>query len=401
MSEILSISQIDKCENNPEKELDIVIDSGDLNIKIYRTHGGEDHSILIEFDNGDKLLGVFDGHGDKNSQYYSYICCTILIERILKKWEDFRELVSENNVDEIKKIIKYLFIYTQNNLKLNKNIKQRKKLDSHIPLKIRHGGTTASIALVINSKSKRVLITANCGDSPIIWSNDSTIKECSLEHNCDNIVAVNEYLSRMKELNKRPKKIMYSRINYPLHGGPIWDSNNDGNPQPIPVFDYIDDKAVLIKDNYNKLSRFYPKGIQTRRYPPTEIVNGAEKVLSGHEAENWGSTLEGEVQLLKSFGDFYLKKDICCVPHITINEINESGLLMVASDGFTDLYSIKEWVDFLKKLDLSDPLSVKEIKSKIFNIFSIDKEYGFKYKGDTPHPIWDDVSLVVVKLDSK
>ena len=354
---------------------------------VERHQAGEDHIVIVSLPNNEKIVGVFDGHGDPQCQFISYIAASIMINKLLENLEKIRE----GDEIKIRGIISTIFEVTNKELS-----------DKEMCFKIKTCGTTASIALVINREDNLHLITANVGDSPIVWYSDVEVIECSLEDNCDNKEAVELYLERMVKKEISPKTVVFNRINCGGEGDPVWDANGDGNPQPLAVFDYVDGKAVLNSENYNKLVKFYPKGIQSHRYPPTITDKGVTRVKPGHESENWGSTLEGGLQLLSSLGDLRLSEHISCFPHITIKKINNSGILLLASDGFTDLCSLEEWYDHFKTLDLKDKSCSIEIENRIFSLCDDDlcenKIFSFKKIGNKRYPQWDDVSAIILPL---
>lgn len=384
---IISIANYSKSINDPEKSLGEKYKiQGYDNECIERQQAGEDHSLMVNLPNNEKILGVFDGHGGPKCQFVSFYVGTLLVDKLLEKWE----IIREEGEEEIKKIITNMFKETHQELSDSNNMF----------IEINNCGTTVSLVLIMNKEGTRKMITANVGDSPIIWYGDEELIECGLEHNCDNKEAVELYLKRMEKRGKPPKTVVFGRINCGGYGDPVWDSNHDGNPQPLAVFKYIDGKAELHDENYKKLAKYYPKGCQSIRYPPMVTENGVTRVKPGHECENWGSTLEGNLQILNSIGDLKYMEDISYEPYISIRDINKKGILLVASDGFTDLCSLEEWGNYLKELDLEDKESSKLIENKIFSLSEQDKMFKYYEIEKKRFPMWDDVSAIILPLEN-
>lgn len=353
---------------------------------IYREQVGQDHIIIkknIEDDPRQCIVGVFDGHG-KDGHFASYIVSSLLYQAMISNYSKYLELL--NGREET---------IRQDILEIYENIDKTLKKD-YFDI-FNESGTTASIILTITDNDNKLYkICSNLGDSPIYSLEESNhLTECSLQHNCDNIEAVNQYLERLNQLDKIPYPIYFSRLNI---DPPYWDHgeyDEYGKPAPLKVYDYKNNRAILNRKNYEKISPFYPLGIQSRNYPPTRVTEeGKTIVVEGHEHENWGSTLNGELQLLNVFGDFYKKYHISYVPHVHISEIKKDSILILGSDGLTDIYSTKEWLEFSQ-----GDINKEFLEKKIFEVAKLDDKFEYHIDNKaSKYPKWDDVSGIFIKI---
>lgn len=352
---------------------------------IYREQVGQDHIVIkqnIEDDSNQFIVGVFDGHGT-DGHFASYILSSLLYQAMISNYSKYRQLL--NGQEES---------IRQDIFDIYKNIDKTLKKD-YFDI-FNESGTTASIILTITNNNKLYKICSNLGDSPIYsLDNSKDFSECSLQHNCDNIEAVNQYLERMNVIDKIPYPIYFSRLNI---NPPYWDHgeyDEYGKPAPLKVFDYINNRAILNRKNYDKLSPFYPLGIQSRNYPPTRVTEeGKTIVVEGHEHENWGSTLNGELQLLNVFGDFYKKPHVTYQPHVHISEVKKDSILILGSDGLTDIYSNIEWLEFSQ-----GELNKELLENKIFEVAKLDNKFEYHIDNKSrKYPKWDDVSGIFIKI---
>ncbi len=154
---------------------------------------GQDTIIHIPMEDQQAIFGCFDGHGI-NGHFHSYIASGILCKRLQTCVPIFKMHLERGMTEKIQQLIKYCYLYTQDMLYSGSFTNIDK-----------YSGTTAAVALVlkvnIDGIETRKLISTNAGDSSILWKPkglDTQHTECSLEHNCDNIEAVQAYLDRLK-----------------------------------------------------------------------------------------------------------------------------------------------------------------------------------------------------------
>lgn len=385
-----------------------------------QTHqAGHDATLILtglEGNPNQAILAVADGHGPLG-HLHSYAAIRLLAKHMVKFIPIFlRHLTRPTPLLSIQGLVEYAYQKVQEEMTPGPEC-QFPELDTF-------SGTTMAMALVLTVNGHRQLISTNAGDSQIIWSPslDSEPTECSIDHNCDNPEAVSLYLKRLakmrRELDKddpyylqhhkrlQPKPIYYSRINC---GGPIWDMFTDkwGQPAPINVYKYEGvekNTPVLDRDNYENISFYYPHGSQSRRNPPTYVrEDGRTVAVVGREMENWGSTLNGEVQTLNGFGDLYQSIHHSATPSVSITPIDTEGRLVLASDGLTDLFHFKELMDwFWHQNDVNDEDSDSLDQCFYDYLFKTvaprDNSYPSREIEGVYYPRWDDVSGIFSTL---
>jgi serine/threonine protein phosphatase PrpC len=388
------------------------------------TLAGHDSTLVVKNvgDNPDQyLLGVADGHGEMGDSF-SYIAIHLLANELKKTINPIKELIKnqplENAQDMINDICKTAYVNTHALL-------CTKTIFPHLD---HHSGTTMAMAMILIIDNNRYLISTNAGDSQILWSNSyDSVEECSMDHNCDNPKAVQLYIQRMSKLrqvitdkletececdeldnleDKRnkllPKPIYYSRINCP--GGPKWPIYDDnGKPCPIEVYEYIGDNQEELKlnnNNYEKVSKYYPHGQQSIRCPETYIREDGRVVAKpGCEMDNWGSTLAGGGQTLNGFGDIHEFPHRSVHPHVLVKPINETGKLIIASDGLTDLFyfnNLMNW--FWEQTEQTEDIDTN-FYQHIFNTSKNHEQFEYTTIDSTKYPKWDDFSGVFLSLD--
>ena len=362
---------------------------------IYCKTAGQDTVIrceLFEKDSQlDSIYGVLDGHGS-NGHYYSFIASRLIVSGFLNVWSELRnslfDYTMHHDTNTINKIINS--VYSETNALLT---------TEYFPYLTGCSGTTASIVLVCIVNNKRYLITTNVGDSPVIVNNECCSK-LSVDDNCDNIMAVNSYLSNLNSYNNtnatsiKPLPIYYSRINCEGYGNPVWPQITDmyGILEPLEVYKYNNNntKASINMESYERISKYYPHGSQSRNSPPTYIrSDGRLVVKSGYEGQNWGNSLNGGNQCLTGLGDYDSTPHISCKPNINISSLN-SGHLLICSDGLYDLFrSDEDLIEFFIKNNSNNSLE-QNTKSHIFSIVKDDPLYSSCIVDGEEMAEWDD-----------
>ena len=416
--------------------------------KFFRTHAPDQGRHLLQLDGletqraghdylsflqnvqdqpGQLLISVADGHGP-NGHLHSYVATRLLAKQLLYCCPLFQRHLQLGLADKETKItslVHYCYQLVQNQM-----------TSGQFPSLDRYSGSTMAMALVLVVGGKRYLIATNAGDSPILWSSGpENCLECSTDHNCDNLEAVKSYVSRLareraeitKEIEKyrdpagdglelqrqrhqlqqrlktlQPRPVYYSRINCSKL---IWDMpeflNDRGIPQPIKVYQYLgenQDQVVLDQENYEKISRYYPHGTQSRRVPPTyQREDGRTVAVAGREHENWGSCLAGNSQTLRGFGDLDHYPHHSAEPAVKVLTIQGPGRLLLASDGLTDLYYFQDLMAWFWKHSETSNLE-DQFLDFLFQSAADDPNYpAITFEGVT-YPKWDDVGGVLVEF---
>jgi len=377
---------------------------------------GQDTIISKKINQNEILIGCFDGHGT-NGHYHSFITSGILSKMLLDCIPIFKLHLINNNYSNINNLITYCYNKTQEELYNGSFINIDK-----------HSGSTAAVALIleveINGKKCRKLISTNAGDSSIILKTyNGDTRECSLEHNCDNIEAVNAYLKRLKlrkkylkksleiaqvsnkctnnliiEYNKcEPKPIYYFREESQIAD---W-LKSIGIEKPLVLYNYINDEAQLNKTDYEIINTYYPHGQQSIRVPDTyKREDGKIVAIEGREHDNWGSSLKGSTQTLNGFGDIFNYPHISPEPYISINDIDDKCNILIASDGITDLFDFEALMKFINNNCNNEDFD-NIMYNHIFEISSKYPQYGKSINTYTHkvHPLWDDISCIIITLD--
>ena len=376
---------------------------------------GQDTIISKNLNANETVVGVFDGHGALG-HYHSFIASSLLTKLVVKCIPLLKLHLQTNNEGAINELLTYCYNFTQKQL-YNGNFHYIDK----------ESGTTASLALVllvnVNGKKSRRLISTNAGDSPILWKDDSTYTECSLEHNCDNKLAVEAYLKRLavrketikKQINEgnitpnerstlnleyfncEPKPVYYFRKDNPVA---VW-MKSLGYNNPLTLYNYHNNKPELNKTDYEIISEYYPHGYQSIRTPETYVrEDGRTVAVSGKEHDNWGSSLMGGTQTLNGLGDIQNFPHVSPDPFVSIHDINNKGSLFVASDGFTDLFHLDRLMDFIHQHHNKEHLEETMLDYLFDTALTYKSHYPFKQDQESgvKYPKWDDVSGIIVSL---
>jgi serine/threonine protein phosphatase PrpC len=393
---------------------------------------GHDYMSMVRNVRGDErqlLLGVADGHGDKErGHYHSYVATRLLANLLIGFWPIY-QLHLKNSLGgdmtstrKITQLTEYCYEETQ-----------RMMTSPDFPSIDRYSGTTMSMALVIVVGDQRHLISTNAGDSQIIWSDDDTpYQECTMDHNCDNIQAVQGYATRLAAMRRPlqthldaldvkdmttnmtraeleeqirtllPRNVYYNRINC---GQVTWNQpeflDSWGRPQPITVFKYLgpeQDQVVLHQENYEKMSNYYPTGTQSKRLPDTYVrEDGRTVAVPGKEADNWGSTLLGGPQTLHGLGDQQHLSHHSCLPHVSVTPINKKGRLLLATDGLTDLFYFADLMKWFADHE-TDPDLVDNFYQHLWTTANGDPAYPTAVLEGVTYPRWDDVGGMLVRF---
>ena len=346
-------------------------------------------TMCISKEDGEYLFTVADGHGN-NGDHHAYVATRLLVRQGLDCLPALRAALSAQDQRLISDLVQQMYEHTQETMR-----------NHHLfPTLLYSGGTTMSITFVLRCGSRRYLIGTNVGDSPILWSpTEGVVKELSTDHSCDNLDAVEQYLRHCRHAGLPPKPVVYGRINCPngtRSNHPAFCDTN-GVPQPIPVWRYYGTQVALNRENYQTLVAMgVPVGKQSVREPPTYIrPDGLRSACTGHEHENWGSTLAGGPQNLKALGDFHTDGHLSSVPDVTIKDITDGGQLLMMSDGMSDPF---QWEDLMDWFWLND--NVYTFYQHLFQTAErLDDQYHSRVVNGLRHPTWDDVSGIFVKFE--
>ena len=269
------------------------------------------------------------------------------------------------------------------------------------------GGCTMSITGIVESHVNRIVFNMNLGDSSTYMRTDSVVQQINTDHSADNIDAYSAHYFENKKAGYTPSPIVYGRFN--VNGKlnvpyPDWT----GQYKPFVMFIESDNKTLTVNPKaeawMKKVYKDYVGGMQSiRKYVGTREP-GKLEVLPGYGHVNWGSTIMGDSQCLKSHGDLETtqKYKTSHIPDINIYcpQPHEDVTIVTGSDGLWDLMWTMEVFDIVKCNEFPHKNAqaiIDAIKTKC-SISKLQSE-GYSYKtlsdGKTLKAGWDDVSFAI------
>jgi serine/threonine protein phosphatase PrpC len=361
---------------------------------------GQD-SIAIFKTQTQLLLSLADGHGSKKEgQDISYKIHEYILTYIAESQAFILNKLREHDNDSVISKINELFALV-NDIILNKD---------EITSKYNMGGTTLTILHKIIDPIDGTLysLSYNIGDSPYFKINSNTsldelsLEELSENQNCDNIKCVESYYNHCLTKGVTPSPIILGRFNKPNYYKTPWMGD-----EPIePYKSEIIDGKYKITQNTDVMKKFY-EGAPASLKQNTLYSGGSQSIrdklenISGlayglFPMENFGSTINGDLQNIYSFGDkkSYINHHITCIPHVSINQINSSHYDFVGSDGPIDCLTNADILDMFKEkpnMTMSEFITFVNI-----TIDTKASEGGFRFSIFGNVPLWDDNSYWVV-----
>ena len=343
------------------------------------------------------LLSLADGHGPKeDGKIISYKIHEYMLTYIADLEQFILSKIKEKDIESIKTIVTKMFEHV-NNIILSE--------DEETSL-FNKGGTTFTLVHKIIDEVDGSLysLSYNVGDSPYFKiSMDGKIEELSEEHNCDNIQSVEDYYNHCLDKGDYPSPIILGRFNHMNNFKIPWMGYSPINPYNIEMVD----GKYKVSHNIDTMKQFYE--CAPICFKNNTLYNGGPQSIRGREnnikslaegcypMENYGSTINGDLQNINSFGDKQSIKEhnIMCKPHISINKISKSHYDFIGSDGTIDCLTNSVILEIFKEI------SVMKIDEFIKYVSSMvdtkGVEGGFKLTGITHVPTWDDNSFWVVE----
>lgn len=293
------------------------------------------------FNNTLDIIAIFDGHGDDGSEV-----ALSTAKRMLQVWSD---TVLCNETDALR-----FFSLSDDDIARIVN-----KVFDSVADKITSKMSGTTCVWCMHCKQTGTLLTCNCGDSQAMLVT-SVGKSISLTnvHNCDNDEECTKYHQRMKSMGMDPMAVVYGRSSW-------------------KVYRACDNKGDLVKCERSKriIEEAYPFGVQTL-----------------YDSSAYGNTLMGKLQLLRGFGDTDFRPHIIHTPHVNIHRyIREESIrgtkLILCSDGMSDAIIPETLTEYSTMNNVLDHVSSMH-----------NSEFGVSASG---HPVWDDVTAVVVDMNAK
>jgi hypothetical protein len=355
---------------------------------------GQDSTSIYK-DDTQLILTLADGHGPKHSgNAISYRLHELIINCLL----DIKDFLVSNlklgKYDTIKSTLDTIFN------EVNDTILYSDQLTSHY----NSGGSTFVLVhkIIDEETGDLYTISSNVGDSSYMTVNSDEVTELSHDQNCDNMVAVTQYYNYCLDNGVEPSRIIFGRFNTPKGFKTPWIGD-----QPIePYICTKENGKYILSQNttamkqiyelapdYLKSNTFYNGGPQSIRCRPKNL----EALANGQfPMENYGSTINGDLQMVSSFGDkaSKIKHNIMCRPHTHIST-NTNEHEFISSDGPMDCLTNNEIIKlfyYKKTTSMSMELFCEFLEKSIDIQAAIG---GFSFMDCLP--AWDDLSYWVVE----
>ena len=314
----------------------------------FRTHGQDATGVAHLFPGGGQdewISGVVDGHGT-GGELWARESLMSLVHWSVVHWTGLKRLLRRRQVEQARQLIQSGFRDTE------------QRIIHRIGPKAYHGGSTASLTLVIIVRRRRYLIQAAVGDSPAGIAVDGVATPTVTEANGDNQQAVEEFHRRHQAAGVTTPAVIYSRIGTSHSPLQVEWPEGSGEYNTIPAWVYQGDQVRPNVEGYEAIRRQtgYYHGQQSRNYPPVYYreQDQAWVVRPGHEADNWGnSCVKGYGQNLTGFGDLISGLASDCDASVHIREEPRACLAYACSDGIGDLLPISEMAQQIQRLHRS------------------------------------------------
>lgn len=261
-------------------------------------------------------------------------------------------------------------------------------------------------------------IISNVGDSPAVkitidpGTQGISIVETSEDQNCDNMFAVQRYCNMCVDLGQIPRKVILGRFNFqsPLGKRCAWMGGWGDWVEPY-IYTVGDDGYYTLSDNVEVMQQFYERsppefkpalaagGPQSLRSRPLNLVHLAEGKFP---SANYGSTLEGVLQMPFSMGD---KADkigplhVKCVPETSVQVDAEKIFEIMGTDGVMDCLPDADLERLLAEQSPEELKDVAALCDKVATLVErLAKLNWFPYSS-LGVPAWDDLGFWVVQVD--
>jgi len=359
---------------------------------------GQDSKSMYK-DDTQLILTLADGHGpNQGGKAISYRLHELIINCLL----DIKDFLLSNlkigKYDTIKSTLHSIF-NDVNDAILNTD---------EITSKYMSGGSTFVLVhkIIDSDTGELYTISSNVGDSSYMTINNNGVTELSQEQNCDNIDVVTQYYNYCLDNSLEPSRIIFGRFNTSKGFKTPWVGD-----QPIePYICTNENGSYTLSPNTKDMKQLYelaPKHLKSNTF-----YNGGPQSIRGRSKniealanglfpmENYGSTINGDLQMVSSFGDksSKIKHNIMCKPHTHISKhSSDDQHEFISSDGPMDCLTNKELIRlfvYKNKTSMSMELFCEFLENSIDIQAAIG---GFPFAGCLP--AWDDLSYWVVKTN--
>jgi len=373
-----------------------ILEKDDITIYCY----GQDSTSIYK-DDKQLILTLADGHGPKQGgSAISYRVHQLIIKCVLYITDFLVSNLKLEKYDTIKARLHTIFN------EVNDSILYCDELTSHY----NSGGSTFVLVhkIIDEETGDLYTISSNVGDSSYMTVNRDEVTELSQEQNCDNMEVVTQYYNYCIDNGVEPSRIIFGRFNtlkgfktpwvghQPIE--PYICTKENGKYTLSPNTKHMKEIYELAPDSL-KSNTFYNGGPQSIRGRPKNLQALANGLFP---MENYGSTINGDLQMVSSFGDksTKLKHNIMCCPHTHISKhsANTDEHEFISSDGPIDCLTNDEIIKLFayKQPSMSMELFCEFIENSIDIQAAIG---GFSFVGFLP--AWDDLSYWVVETKVK
>ena len=374
----ISIFSKEKCNRyNPRPSISIITNS-----KTTTKKNGKDFTFLLNISRSDKCVGIFNGIGENGSDF-SKTAGEFIMESFRDEWNKLKTYCIEDR-NKFEQLILNIFNMTEEYLDIRYS-------------ELNDGGTRAVVLGIFRNNGETYTFTTNLGDSPCVLFNkdEDTIKHMWTDHSPDNPSEYKRYCEKV-DINKR-KPFIYNSVNvFDKKGEPVGPKVDYKGP--LNIFDYVNNKVVVNRDNYNLLLKTdIPLGgcKSVRRH----IIenDGEQSVHPDHIHENSYATIAGLTTNTRMFGCFKIKRDcyLDCRPSISVEKVTTDNYFVIGVPGFYNLWWFKDIRDLLKRDDTINSRSSCNLLYSQLIRNAQEENYKLLNK---EHPCWEDITFGVIYI---
>eukprot|EP00039_Didymoeca_costata_P001724 m.54580 g.54580 ORF g.54580 m.54580 type:complete len:589 (-) comp10935_c0_seq4:957-2723(-) len=374
---------------------------GDVHVWTFRQD-----SIGILTTNKQAVISVADGHGPRvPGSLISLSSHLLLLPAAASHYDTLLEYCRANDKEKILALMTELFEDCDQKLLMT---------DPHCSVHASGGSTFTLNHKLYDPKTGQVYsVLSNVGDSPAIRIDQSSevITEMSEDQNCDNVKAVERYCNLCAKKNEEPRRVILGRFNFqsPLGKRCAWMGDWGDWVEPY-TYSKTEEGVYEVSHNVEVMRSFYERAPE--EFQPALMCGGPQSLrarpanleaLSRGEypSANFGSTLEGVLQMPFSLGDKADKHGrlrVKCEPFVNLLVDSKSGIEIMGTDGVMDCLPDDE----LRNLIRNNPDATQNPENFCNMVAtlteSLAKENWFQFSS-WGVPAWDDLGFWVIRFD--